>query len=510
MKQMRTVFVLLTLVAMVAFASNAGAAIIVINNIDGAGEGFNDPTPVAPVGGNPGVTLGQQRLNAFTYAAELAGLCLVSNVPIIVNAAMNPLTCTPTSAVLGSAGAVAVLRDFPGAPLVSTWYPIALANAITGIDNDPGFSDISAQFNSSINGSPTCLGSYNWYYGYDGILPPGLWVDFVTVVMHEICHGLGFQSFINVSTGAEFLGFDDDYEANSEHHGATPSALTVMTNAQRNTAVKADPLLHWIGANVTAAQGVLVAGTNGGHVRLHGPATLAPGSTFSHWSSALSPNELMEPSLSLGSVIHTRGLATELFKDIGWTIQCPLAVAISSFNVRAVDRGAEVSARYESTFPNVIVKVYRGEGATGSLDNLTTKAMGGKSDFTFVDESAVPGKSYRYMVGVIDGEGEFVSPIQSFTMPVAVAKLGQNSPNPFNPTTAISFTLAAKENVTLSIYDVSGRLVKTLLSGTHDLGTHNVTWDGRDNGGVSVGSGVYFYRLDAGKFSDTKKMVMLK
>jgi hypothetical protein len=328
--------------------------------------------------------------------------------------------------------------------------------------------------------------------------------------MHEICHGLGFQSFINVSTGAEFLGFDDDYEAKAERHSGVPSALTIMTNAQRVAAVVSDPNLHWIGANVTAASGVLSSGVSDGHVRLHGPSPVVPGSSLSHWSSALAPNELMEPSLGLGAVIHTRGLASELFKDIGWTIQCPVAVAISSFGVRAVDRGAELSASFESTFPTVVVKVYRGEGRDGGLTDLTTQAMNGKSNFTYVDETAVPGKSYRYMIGVIDGEGEFVSPIESFTMPAAVAKLGQNSPNPFNPTTAINFTLSAKENVTLAIYDVSGRLVKTLVSGTRDLGTHSVTWDGRDNTGTTVGSGVYFYRLDAGKFSDTKKMVMLK
>ena len=200
MKHLQKTFVLLAVIAMVVFATHASAAIIVINNIDGPGEGFNDPTPVAPVGGNPGLTLGQQRLNAFTYAAELAGMCLASNVPIVVNAAMNPLSCNATSAVLGSAGAVSVLRDFTGAPLANTWYPIALANAITNVDNDPGSPDISAQFNSSINGNPLCLAGYYWYYGYDGVLPGVNYIDFVTVVTHEIIHGLGFQSFITSSS----------------------------------------------------------------------------------------------------------------------------------------------------------------------------------------------------------------------------------------------------------------------------------------------------------------------
>jgi flagellar hook assembly protein FlgD len=198
-----------------------------------------------------------------------------------------------------------------------------------------------------------------------------------------------------------------------------------------------------------------------------------------------------------------------LFQDIGWTLQCPVAVAISSFNVRAVDRGAELNAKFESTFPNVLVKVYRGE-ADGGLNDLVTQATSGNTTFKYVDQTAVPGKTYRYMIGVIDGEGEFVSPIQSFTMPGVKTRLDQNSPNPFNPTTAIRFTLSEKQDVTVSVYDVNGRLVRTLVSGTRETGSHTITWDGRNNAGATVSSGVYFYRLDAGKFSDTKKMVLLK
>jgi len=114
------------------------------------------------------------------------------------------------------------------------------------------------------------------------------------------------------------------------------------------------------------------------------------------------------------------------------------------------------------------------------------------------------------MLGVTDGEGEFVSPIQSLDMPRATTRLEQNSPNPFNPQTAIRFTLDSKQTVTLAVYDVNGRLVRMLASGVQEMGTHSITWDGRNNAGATVSSGVYFYRLDAGKFSSTKKMVMLK
>ena len=68
----------------------ADGATFIINNLDGPGEGFNDPTPATPVGGNPGTTLGQQRLNAFQRAAEIWGGALESDVPISIEAALDP------------------------------------------------------------------------------------------------------------------------------------------------------------------------------------------------------------------------------------------------------------------------------------------------------------------------------------------------------------------------------------------------------------------------------------
>ena len=88
-----------------------GAATIVIVNNDPAGVGFNDPTVVAPVGGNTGTTLGQQRLIAFQAAADEWGATLSSVPPIRIRAQWTALTCNSTSAVLGSAGATEVFRD---------------------------------------------------------------------------------------------------------------------------------------------------------------------------------------------------------------------------------------------------------------------------------------------------------------------------------------------------------------------------------------------------------------
>ena len=103
MVRLRTALAATALLAVLATSAFASATIVIINT-DGAGEGFNDPTPAAPVGGNSGTTIGQQRLLCFQQAASIWGSILTSSVTIQIQAAFNPLTCTATSATLGSAG----------------------------------------------------------------------------------------------------------------------------------------------------------------------------------------------------------------------------------------------------------------------------------------------------------------------------------------------------------------------------------------------------------------------
>ncbi|NIO29190.1 MAG: T9SS type A sorting domain-containing protein, partial [Candidatus Latescibacteria bacterium] len=85
-----------------------------------------------------------------------------------------------------------------------------------------------------------------------------------------------------------------------------------------------------------------------------------------------------------------------------------------------------------------------------------------------------------------------------------------NHPNPFNPATTLSFSLPGKSHVSLSIFDVEGRLVRTLVNEVLTGGFKAYEWNGNDNNGISVSSGVYFYRLRAGDKTLTKKMVLIK
>jgi hypothetical protein len=239
-------------------ASFAAATIVIVNG-NAPGVGFNDPTPVAPVGGNPGTTLGQQRLNAFQYVANIWGSNLDSPVEIQVLATFEPLTCTATSAVLGSAGPFNAWSFNSGAPVLNTWFHAALANKIAGIDidsfvfgeNEP---ELVARFNSNL-GNPDCLTGSGWYLGFDG--NKGTQTELVTVLLHEFAHGLGFSTLTSSATGVRFPSSTPSAQRPSRYDNflfdnLQNLAWDSMTNAQRAASAITPRKVVWTGANVAA------------------------------------------------------------------------------------------------------------------------------------------------------------------------------------------------------------------------------------------------------------------
>lgn len=130
--------------------------------------------------------------------------------------------------------------------------------------------------------------------------------------------------------------------------------------------------------------------------------------------------------------------------------------------------------------------------------------------FVYEDHTAEPGKTYRYLVVIYDGGDAVASFETQVGTRAAALTLGQNHPNPFNPVTHIPFVIEEAGHVSLSMYDTSGRLVRTLVDRRLRPGSYSETWDGRNAGGERVASGVYFYRLAAGKKTLTRKALLLK
>ena len=228
------------------------SAHITVVNADGPNEGFNDPTPAAPVGGNPGTTKGQQRLIAFQFAADLWGASLDSNIEIQIQASFDPLGAN----VLGAAGAAFSIRNFnnlaaPGFPGgdPNTNYHIALADKRAGSDLLTAFGltaatpEIVAQFSSD----------FDFYLGLDN--NHGVQNDLVVVLLHEFGHGLGFSSFMSRTTGNTPGGVTDPFLNNAlDGSTNTPlSALLAQPAAVRLAAIQKVDQIVWTGANVAAA-----------------------------------------------------------------------------------------------------------------------------------------------------------------------------------------------------------------------------------------------------------------
>ncbi len=146
-------------------------------------------------------------------------------------------------------------------------------------------------------------------------------------------------------------------------------------------------------------------------------------------------------------------------------------------------------------------------------------------DLAYSDYFAVPGTCVMRFTANDDNNGSLVEAlVDDFTLAAIfdltatddefavsfVTNLGQNHPNPFNPVTAIKFSLEEAGPVSLKVFDVNGRVVKTLASGSHAAGEHEMIWNGQDESGSSLASGVYFYRLQADGKTMSKRMVLLK
>jgi len=186
------------------------------------------------------------------------------------------------------------------------------------------------------------------------------------------------------------------------------------------------------------------------------------------------------------------------------------SVAIATFEAAVAVKGIELHWTIASADGLEGFNVYRSvDGETGFV-RLNDKGLVAPAETSYLDTEIEPGRIYWYRIGAVDGDGEFLSTVRSVTSPHRNVELHQNYPNPFNPSTRISYYLPRAVRVTLTVYDVRGALVRTLVDQPVGVGHHSLAWDGTDSNGTRVGSGVYLYRLRAGNKVITKKLVVVK
>ena len=253
---------------------------------------------------------------AFQAAVDIWETVLSSSITIKVQANWMPLG----SNTLGSAGPSNFYANFTNAP-TTDYYASALADQISGVDQDPGGFDINSNFNSS----------FDWYLGTDGNTPFNQ-IDLVSVVLHELGHGLGiissqsYNSFTGLGTFGDFsFGIPFNYD-NFLTQGAFGTSLVNLSGTGLGSA--------FVSNNVYNDSPLAVAAIGGAAPRIYAPSTYAAGSSISHWDEGTYPsgniNSLMTPSIAYGEAIHNPGdITIGLLENMGWTICyatnfCPL------------------------------------------------------------------------------------------------------------------------------------------------------------------------------------------
>jgi hypothetical protein len=190
----------------------------------------------------------------------------------------------------------------------------------------------------------------------------------------------------------------------------------------------------------------------------------------------------------------------------------PVPAALQGFQAAWAGDHVDVAWRLISITGDLTFDISRCEGAGGMFVPIDGAAVltDPQGAFRFEDRSVVPGTRYTYHV-VVREDGKAVTSFEtSVSTPAARLTLGRNVPNPFNPETKIPFGVDTAGHVSLTIYDVSGKLVRTIVDGVMPAGTYTKSWDGRDARGRAVASGVYFIRLEAGDQTLTRQAVLLK
>ncbi len=428
---------------------------------------------------------------AFQLAVDIWSERIESAVPIVIRAEWEPAA---EADILGTASP-RVIANFAGVPpdLRDTWFASALADARAGQDVDPGNPDISASFNSTFP---------SWYFGLDANPPSGEF-DLVTVILHELGHGLGFIGSMTVegevgSWGIGSQGYPVIYDRFAERGDGTP-----LLDLNNFSVPLADALVSgsiFFNGSTAQAQG-------GGRPEIYAPAAWQPGSSFSHLDeqayAAGTLNGLMTPRFSRGEAIHDPGpIMCGALRDMGWNLSAACEAIAFSAGVDGRDVILTFFLPDDSGFVSGVME--REEDGVFQPVNVTFPTLDPVAAGTYtvrIGELGPGTYTFRLRLQNTDGT-EFVidaAPVQVF----GAANALDVFPNPMIGDATVRVDVREVQDVSVRVYDARGRLVATLLEDTQ--GPATATLNGR-----GLAAGVYFVRVEGESFSETKAVTILR
>lgn len=463
----------------------------------------------------------QQAREAFEYAISIWEFHISSNIPIRIEANWTELQ----GSTLGSAGPTLIY------PIDGAWYPIAQASAVTGEDllsgNEFGeANDIVVNMNSSFD---------SWYYQTDANTPSGF-IDFVTVVIHEIGHGLGFTGSMSGDPDTEIAewGLGDDpilpfvYDTFIED-GFTQPVL--------NENVYPNPSNALYGAVTGNSNGLFFIGDQANEayedlpVPIYAPPTWQGGSSFSHLDLATftnTENALMRPQIDNAFAIHSPGpVMCGIFADKGWPLGGGCAALLGSQSQIAIDNIefdfgiTNVGTEIEETI--IITNLDRENSLVGQVEvssGQSTYSLDEDVIFLNIDPGAdleIPITFLPRFANELNGEIRIAHNAVNQSSPVTISLTGEalekdkvvelspNYPNPFNARTNIPYSLPQDSYVRLEIFDMLGKKVQTVVNGNRQRGRYVEQINANE-----LSSGVYIYRILVDGTPETGKFILAK
>jgi len=474
----------------------------------------------------------QEAINAFEYALNIWALHIHSDVPLRVRASWRNFETDDDRITLGGASPSRIVQ-LPGVGIPNTWYSLAHLTALSG---EP-IRDRINNLNHDISVNMNCNFD-RWYFGTDGNTPENL-IDFVTVVLHEIGHGIGFIGSISSENDSEIADWGsgdppapfifDRFAVDGDFHDLIDTNVYGNPSSDLFEAITGNRGGIFLDGNELNQT---LLGEAADRARLFSPSEYLRGSTYSHFDQTTftnTPNSLMRPSIDRATAIHTPGpLFCGFLRDMEWPL-------------------GEACLRFLSPYATVTLASNKLNFGVTSVGDLEERSLLIRNDLNSDEELQIRATIDDSQFTLLSAS-EFVIPAGSeFSLPMAFrptsdgikqatltldhnakntpspvtvqlkgeslpasdrVRLDQSYPNPvvnISTGATISYALVEESHVLLDLYTVTGQHVRSIVNARQQSGRYDVNVD---LSGLS--SGIYLYRIVVDNEVSTKKLMLFR